>query len=153
MIKKAISFTFLFLYSFSFGQANKALKLNTTGTYTEFINSLGKCIENKNIAEIKKAFFILPNKKIAVEEDHEDLYLETEDLCKEESVIKFGKLLQQTPRKVTDVTLIANRKAKHNFGLTIEKAFKIYLNTKSRKPHLNEVVVILYKRKWYLVDY
>lgn len=152
-MKKIISLTLLLFFGFSFGQINKPSKLINNGTYTEFLTSFGNCIENKNIGEIKKGFFILTNGKIAVEEDHEDLYLDTEKLCQQESIIKFGKLLQQTPKKVTVVTEIANRKAKHHFGIKVEKAFKVYLNSKSRKPHLREVVVILYKGKWFLVDY
>lgn len=153
MQKIATFILLLLLFNFSFAQSNKSAKLINSGTYTEFLTSLGKCIENKNISEIKKSFFILPNGKIAVEEDHEDLYRETEKLCTQESIIKFGKLLQQAPKKVIAVTDIANRKAKQYFGIKIEKAFKIYLNSKSRKPHLREVVVVLYKGKWFLVDY
>ena len=143
----------LLFFNFSFGQNPKNLKLVNTSTYNEFIISLGHCIENKNISEIKKSFLVLPSGKIIVEKNHEALYLDTDKLCQEDDVIKFGKRLQVKPKKIKDVTTVVHRKAKSHYDLNIEKAFKVYLNSNSSKPHLHEVVVVLYKGKWFLVDY
>lgn len=142
----------LLFFNFCFGQT-KSIKLVNTNTYSEFIISLGYCIENKNISEIKKSFLVLSNGKIIVEKNHEELYLETDKLCQEEDITKFGKRLQVKPKKIKDVTQLVHRKAKSHYGLNIEKALKIYLNSNSSKPHLHEVVVVLYKGKWFLVDY
>lgn len=143
----------LLFFNFSFGQNQKNLKLVNTNTYSEFIVSLGYCIENKNISEIKKSFLVLSNGKIIVEKNHEALYLDTYKLCQDVDIIKFGKLLQVKPKKIRDVTKLVHRKAKSHYGLNIQKALKIYLNSNSSKPHLHEVVVVLYKDKWFLVDY
>ncbi len=150
MPKIQITVLLLIFFNFSFGQNSK---LVNTGTYNEFVISLGKCIENKNISEIKRSFLVLTNGKIIVEEDHEALYLDTAELCQEEDIIKFGKRLQVKPKKIRDVTKLVHRKAKSHYGLNIEKSIKIYLNSRSSKPHLHEVVVVLYKGKWFLVDY
>ncbi len=143
----------LLFFNFSFGQNTKNLKLVNTTTYSEFIISLGKCIEYKNISEIKKSFLVLSNGKIIVEKNHEALYLNTDRLCQKQEIIKFGKRLQVKPKKIRDVTKLVYKKAKSIYGLHVEKALKIYLNSNSKKPHLHEVVVILCKGKWFLVDY
>ena len=150
MNKIQITVLLLILFHFSFGQNSK---LYNIGTYNEFVTSLGKCIENKNINEIKRSFLVLTNGKIIVEKNHEALYLNTAELCQKESILKFGKRLQLKPKKIRDVTKLVQKKAKSHYGLKIEKALKIYLNSRSYKPHLHEVVVVLYKGKWFLVDY